>query len=409
MGDFYYCPLCKASYFNRFLQLCDLPLVNSINDSVNKYPLNVYHCSNCGLVFVNTPRTPSDIFSNYTYFSSWSKTWLNHCESLFWELAEGDLINKDSAIMEIASNDGYMLSNFISNGYNNVLGIEPARNVAAEAMKKGIPTINEFFTKELAEKLSSDRKSDCIIALNVLAHVPDIFNFLQGIKILLEGKGFAVLEFHHLLSLVKKRQFDTIYHEHFSYLSFYTIETLLLQLGMRVFNVEKVPTQGGSLRIYLSHKKDSAIKIYPMHDSIGAMRHEESNYNLNSLDCMVEFGQAVINNISNAKEYIMNLVASNKTIAGYGAAAKAVVFINALGLNVEHIGCVSDINPVKQGTHIPGTNIPVVTPADLVSSAPDYVIIFPWNLKEEISSELKNKLPRDTKFIVFTPEPEIFQ
>lgn len=408
MGDFNYCPLCKSSYFNRFLRLCDLPLVNSINDSVNKYPLNVYHCSNCGLVFVNTPRTPSDIFSNYTYFSSWSRTWLRHCESLFWQLAKSNLINKDSAIMEIASNDGYMLMNFINNGYNNVLGIEPARNVATEAMKKGIPTINEFFTKNLAEKLSKEKKSDCIIALNVLAHVPDIFNFLQGLKTLLNDRGFAILEFHHLLNLIKKRQFDTIYHEHFSYLSFYTIETLLLQIGMRVFNVEKIPTQGGSLRIYLSHKKDSAIKLYPMCDSVGAMRHEEIRNNLNSIDTMIDFAHEVISNINNAKKLIMNLVDSKKSIAGYGAAAKAVVFINALGLSVEQIGCVSDINPVKQGTYIPGTQIPVVTPDDFFASTPDYVIIFPWNLKEEIASDLKKKLPQATKFIVFTPEPEIF-
>ena len=409
MGDFNYCPLCKYPSFNKIMSFGDIPLVNSLNDTQNKYPLNLYFCPNCGLVFINTPKTPIDIFSNYSYFSSWSSTWVAHCRRLFWKLAEGNLIHKDSFIVEIASNDGYMLRNFKENGYKDVLGIEPAENVAASAIKGGIPTIADFFTQELADRLSETKKADCIIALNVLAHVPDIMKFMSGIKTLLSNDGFSMLEFHHLLSLVEKKQFDTIYHEHFSYLSLYTVEYVINQIGLRVFRVEKIPTQGGSLRIYLSHRNDSAIKKYPIEQSVENLRQEEYSKKLKTLGKYDDFASNAYENIDSSRDFILDLIDSGKSVAGYGAAAKAVIFINVLGLDEKQISCVADINPVKQDSNIPGTEIPVVSPAELIESAPDYVIIFPWNLKDEISSELKDIDDGGTRFIVFTPGPEIFE
>jgi hypothetical protein len=328
---------------------------------------------------------------------------------LFWSLAEGDLIRKDSFIIEIASNDGYMLSNFTKNGYENVLGIEPAQNVARDAVSKGIPTVNDFFTRSLAGRIAVSQKADCIIALNVLAHVPDITNFLTGVRDLLKNDGFAILEFHHLLNLLDKKQFDTIYHEHFSYLSLFTVEYVLSLIGMRVFRAERLATQGGSLRLYISQKKDSAIKKYPLDESVDFIRQAESDFDLRNPDLYNTFAGDVRRNVDEARVFLLKLIESGKTLAGYGAAAKAVVFINATGLTKENLLCVADVNPVKQGNNIPGTAIPIVTPDELISLDPDYVIIFPWNLRDEISSYLRGKMTGSTDFIVFTPSPDLFK
>lgn len=403
-----HCPLCFNKNIIIFLELGSVPLVNTLGDNIVKHPLYVHFCEACGLVFINNPRHPGDIFTNYTYFSSFSSTWLTHCKNLFHELEDNNFINKNSFIIEIASNDGYMLENFSHSGYKNILGIEPSYHASFESLKKGIPTINDFFTKSMAESMSSGQNADCIIALNVLAHVPDIINFLSGIKILLKADGFAVLEFHHLLSLIEKNQFDTIYHEHFSYLSLATVKSVLESMGLRLFCARKVVTHGGSLRIFISHKNEYAVKNYPTHSEIDLILLEENNYNLKSLSVMESFANSVKESIESSKRFILEIAASGKKIAGYGAAAKAVVFINNLGLECDTISCIADLNPIKHGSLIPGTSIPVVSPEEMIKASPDFVIIFPWNLKDEILIYLKEKLPMTTHYLVFNPEPEVF-
>lgn len=402
------CPLCKNHNIYNLLELSSIPLVNSPYKSPGKYPLVVYFCRKCGLLFVNTPKHPGDIFRNYTYFSSFSSTWLSHCKTLFNEIKDNYLTDKNSRIVEIASNDGYMLKIFDEYGYKNILGIEPSAAAAAEALKSGIPTLNEFFTESLSGKPYLNKKADCVIALNVLAHVPDIHDFLLGIKNILNDDGLAVLEFHHLLSLIKKTQFDTIYHEHFSYLSLSTVKKAVESAGMRIFNAQKTDTQGGSLRIYISHLKNDVFIKYPTQININILLEEEERFNLKSIETMKSFAEATIRIIKSSRQFIMEIIASGKSIAGYGAAAKAVVFINNLNLDIETIICVADMNPNKQGLMIPGTNIPVVSPEKMIELSPDYIIIFPWNLKEEITVFLKDKLPDTTRFIVFTPEHEVY-
>lgn len=402
------CPLCQNSNVYKLFELCNIPLVNSPDQSKIKYPLIVYFCKKCGLLYVNAPKNPGDIFRNYTYFSSFSSTWLSHCKDLFNEIKDKFLIDKNSRIIEIASNDGYMLKIFDESGYKDILGIEPSSYAAAESVKKGIPTLNEFFTESLATKPIFNKKADCVIALNILAHVPDIQGFLMGIKKILNADGFAVLEFHHLLSLIKKTQFDTIYHEHFSYLSLSTAKMAIESVGMRIFNSKKTDTQGGSLRIYISQSNRAALKKYPTQKNIKILLKEEQKFKLKSFDIMQSFADSTLRIIKSSKQFIMGIVASGKKIAGYGAAAKAVVFINNLNLDIETISCVADMNPNKQGLMIPGTYIPIVSPEKMIELSPDYIIIFPWNIKDEITAFLNGKIPDTTRFVVFTPEPEVF-
>lgn len=404
MADLH-CPLCKNSDCFSFYFLGNYPLVNSIDDPDAKYPLEVYRCRFCNLVFVNTPKAPCEIFINYSYFSSWSASWLRHCYTMFKILVTKYNISKESTVIEIASNDGYMLENFKKAGFGNIIGIEPAENVAKASESKGIPTINNFFSKQLALELVNRYQADCIIANNVLAHVPDIMDFLQGISILLKTSGFAVFEFHHLLSLIKHRQFDTIYHEHFSYLSLFSVDFAVRKCGLRIFNAEQLSTHGGSLRIFVSHKEGN--ELFPLKNSvraIGELEHSRALF----LDATYEaFAEDIGKKISSSAELFRKIKSEGMTIAGYGAAAKAVIFINALGLTRFDLTCVADKNPVKQCKNIPGTDIPVVAPVDMTSSDPDYVIIFPWNIKDEIIDELKSMLPEKTKYITFMPDMEI--
>jgi SAM-dependent methyltransferase len=377
------------------------PLVNSTGfDEI--LPLGLYHCSTCSLVFVNRPKKPSEIFSEYSYLSSVSSEWLEECRTF----AKGLVADKKSKIVEIACNDGYLLRNFLSLGYSDILGIEPSQNAAEIALAQGIPVIKDFFTSSLAKELADKGKADILIAFNVLAHVPDILDFIKGTSVLLSEKGYAVFQFHYLPYLLENMQLDTIYHEHFTYLCLNSVSAGMSKNGLRIFRSEKSPSQGGSLRIHVSHKE--AAHLYPLDRSVREFLHYEEKKMLFDHSTFRNFASEAKSILKYNRKFLNDLSGSKHRIAGYGASAKAVIFLNSIDADNSLISCIADQNEIKQGKMLSGTNIPVVSPEFLLMEKPEYIIIFSWNLRNEISRFLKERMDYDAKFIVFTPKPEIF-
>lgn len=404
------CRFCGERLRHTFVNLGATPISN---DMLSKdqligmepfYSLHVFVCDQCFLVQLPEFESAEKIFSDdYTYFSSYSPSWLEHAKKYVEMMVDRFSFNENSLVVELASNDGYLLQYFSE--YNvPVLGIEPTANTAKVAIDKGIPTLVEFFGTELGRKTAQERgKADLVLGNNVLAHVPDINDFVGGMKQLLSENGIITMEFPHLQRLVEQNQFDTIYHEHFSYLSFSAVSRVFEHHGLRMFDVEELPTHGGSIRIYACHT--DAPRETCQH--VTELLTRENELGMNALPYYQGYGKKVRQVKRSLLRVLIDLKEKGKTVAAYGAASKGNTLLNYCGIGTEFIDFVVDRSPHKQGRYLPGTRIPVLDPAIIKDRKPDYLLILPWNLKKEIITQ--NEFVREWggKFIVPIPDTEI--
>jgi len=405
------CRFCKAPLEHVFIDLNNSPASNSfltkeeLNEPEVFYPLKVYTCTNCFLVQVDEYKKSDAIFNKeYAYFSSYSKDWLAHSKAYVQKMIERFAIGSTSSVMEIASNDGYLLQYFKEKNIP-VLGIEPTANTAKVAIDKGIETIIDFFGVRLAKELSSkNKKADLLLGNNVLAHVPDIVDFVGGMKILLKDDGIITMEFPHLVQLINNNQFDTIYHEHFSYLSFYTVKQIFESAGLKLFDVEELPTHGGSLRIYATHVENNQQAIT---ENVKTLLDKELDFGINKIEYYSGFTQKAFNAKIQLLEFLIEQKKQNKKVVAYGAAAKGNTLLNYCGVKNDLIDFVVDANPHKQNKFLPASHIPVVNEAEIKKAKPDFVIILPWNLKSEITNQLSYIKEWGGRFVIPIPETEI--
>lgn len=370
------------------------------------YPLHAYVCGSCYLVQLQEFESPEQIFSDYAYFSSYSKSWLDHAKAYTDYMIDRFGFGKASQVVEIASNDGYLLQYFRQQGVP-VLGIEPAVNVAAVAQKAGIPTLTKFFGTQTAAELKADGKqADLLLGNNVLAHVPDLNDFVRGLKIALKPDGVITMEFPHLLRLMRENQFDTIYHEHFSYFSFLTVERVFTHHGLRLFDVEQIPTHGGSLRIFAAHAEHSGN---PAHQRVAQLKKEEMAAGLADMKAYRDFSEQVKRTKRLLLEFLIDAKQAGKTIAGYGAPAKGNTLLNYCGIRGDFLDYTVDLSPHKQGKFLPGTHIPVFHPDRLRETRPDYVLVLPWNLREEIIGQMAHIREWGGRFVLPIPEVQVVQ
>ena len=367
-----------------------------------RYPLRAKVCESCKLVQLDYDVAPQELFGNYVYFSSYSDHWLVHARQ-YCEMARRRFgLNAKSLVVELASNDGYLLRNFIEMGVP-VLGIDPSDTVAAAAERIGVPTLVEFFGESLANTLAADgRQADLIIANNVLAHVPLLNDFVAGIAVLLKADGTVTIEFPHLLELIEHVEFDTIYHEHYSYFSLYAIEQAFSRHGLRLYDAERLPTHGGSLRIYAAHSNRPGLEDGAL---LRTLRAEESAAGLADLDTYPRFAERVENCRQSVLAFLATAKNEGRSVAAYGAAAKGNTLLNFCGVTPADISQVADRNPHKQSKFLPGTHIPVVSPEMLLQARPDYVLILPWNLQAEIRQQLQGIKEWGGRFV--TPVPMV--
>ncbi len=406
------CLYCGGILQTEVLDLGFSPISNEMLTETNVgqpqlfYPLKTYFCDNCYLMQVSEIISPKKLFNDYTYFSSYSASWLKHAEVYSKKIIDRLKLSSKNFVVEIASNDGYLLQNFLDRNIP-VLGIEPAENVAAVAQEKGINTLVDFFDAGLAEKLISEYgKADLIIANNVFAHVPDIKGFVKGLKILLAENGVITIEFPHLLNLIKETQFDTIYHEHFSYFSLITANKIFSESGLKIFDVEKLKTHGGSLRIYVTHVNSDWQTVS---QNVTTTIREEEIFGLNNPEVFKNFGTRVKQIKRNLLDLLIKIKNDGKTIIAYGAPAKGNVLLNYCGIGTDFIDYTVDKNPYKQNKFLPGTAIPVFSPDKIKETKPDYILILPWNLKNEIMAQLEYTAEWNAKFIIPIPEPMIIK
>ena len=405
------CRFCQSGLSETFADLGMSPLSNSylgesqLQGMERFYPLHAYVCSSCFLVQLTEFETPERIFSDYAYFSSYSDSWLRHCEVYARSMVERWQLGSASRVIEIASNDGYLLQYFKQLGIP-VFGVEPAANVAKVAMEKGIPTEVAFFgAKKGAELSESGKSADLIAANNVLAHVPDINDFVKGFKLALRPGGCVTVEFPHLLQLVLHNQFDTIYHEHFSYLSLGFVSRLFASHGLRVFDVDEIPTHGGSLRVYSCHSEDGTK---PTRETVSVLLEQERNHGLQDISIYRRFAAQVVRAKCDVLDFFVDAKRAGKTVAGYGAPAKGNTLLNYCGIGPEFLEFTVDRSPHKQGLYLPGTHIPVLSPETIAKAKPDFLFILPWNLREEIVEQMAHIRSWGGKFVVPIPAVEIF-
>lgn len=407
------CRHCKTPLNQVFVDLNNCPPSNDmlrptqLNEPEYFYPLKVFICQKCYLVQVEEMKKAELIFnSDYTYYSSYSKSWLAHAKRYVDMAKERFKLGPASQVLEIASNDGYLLQYFKE--YNiPVLGVDPTENTANIAMSKGIKTIVDFFGSRLARTLAEQNtKADLIIGNNVLAHTPDINDFVKGVKIALKHDGVATFEFPHLYRLIDEIQFDTIYHEHFSYLSFITVNSIFKTQDLDIFDVEELSTHGGSLRVYAKHITD---KSKPVSANVQKLIDKEIEAGMCTLDYYKGFQEKVDKIKYSFWNFLLAAKKNNKTVVGYGAAAKGNTLFNYCGLQgTDLISFVADASPYKQNRLLPGSHIPVVHPDEIKKIKPAYVIIVPWNLKEEISEQLSYIYDWHGKFVTFIPKLDVF-
>ena len=380
---------------NAYLSIEDL-------DKIEVYlPLKIFVCDNCWLVQTKDYATADTFFDHdYAYFSSFSKSWLKHAKQYVEMISESLQLNENSMVVEIASNDGYLLKNFV---IRNIpcLGIEPTDSTASAAENEGVPVIRKFFSSELAKELiTQGKQADLIIGNNVDAHVPDINDFTRGISLLLKKDGVLTLEFPHLYSLLEQNQFDTIYHEHYSYLSLYTVSKIFNRAGLKVWHVEELSTHGGSLRVYGCHESDNRT----IDESVNRVIECEAIFGLKELDTYKNF-QEEANRIKNdLLIYLINMKKEGKKISAYGAAAKGNTLLNYAGIKADLLDCVYDASPHKQNKYLPGSHIPIYSPDRIKTDAPDVILILPWNIKDEIISQLSYIKAWGGEFITAVPE-----
>lgn len=364
------------------------------------YPLHVFVCERCFLAQLEEFESPSEIFTDYVYFSSYSTSWLEHARRYCEQVTERFGLTKDSFVVEVASNDGYLLRNFVAKGIP-CLGIEPAGNVAEVAVSKGVPTRAVFFTEESARDLvRRDRHADLLIGNNVFAHVPNINDFVAGMKVALAPQGVITLEFPHLLQLLENNQFDTIYHEHFSYLSLLAVEKIFAAHGLAVFRVDELPTHGGSLRIYGQHANSGT---HPVDASVLATREREQVAGLHEITTYVGFRERVEKVKRDLLSFLIEAKEEGKRVVAYGAAAKGNTLLNYCGVREDFIDFVVDRNPHKQNLFTPGSHIPVYGPERLIEAKPEYVLILPWNIQDEVIGQLPEVRSWGGKFVVPIP------
>lgn len=397
------CKSCRSSDLVDIFSLGTLPLANSflrqeeLNDEEEKYPLDLQFCRSCSLVQLKDIVAPEKLFSNYLYLSSFSDTVLGSAKELCQRLAHTLSLGSGSRVIEIASNDGYLLKNYVELGIP-VLGIEPAQNIAALAESRGIPSIPRFFNKELARELSTQGKTaDAIHANNVLAHVPDLNDFVRSLYMILKADGVAVLEFPYLRNLIEGCQFDTIYHEHVFYFSIKALHGLFSRNELHITDIELIPLHGGSLRIFVKKQPDPHFNIQKWLEEEEASGMHSSQYYAHFFDKISHLKRELVRLLDRLKS-------EGKTIASYGASAKSTILLNFFGIGCETIDFIVDRSPIKQGLYTPGTHIPILHPDELQRRRPDYVLLLAWNFWEEVLEQQQAYRHLGGQFIVPIPE-----
>jgi len=401
------CRFCGTDLHFTFVDLGMSPLCESyigpeqLNQMEPFFPLHVYVCEHCFLVQLEEYVSPQDIFSEYAYFSSYSDTWLKHAKTYTDMIVERLELDDHSFVVELASNDGYLLQYFVEKGIP-VLGIEPAVNIAEVAVEIGVPTLVEFFGDELARELAANGKqADLIIGNNVLAQVPDLNSFVSGIKSLLKPNGVVTLEFPHLMCLMEDNQFDTIYHEHFSYFSLIAVENIFTVHGLSIFDVEEIPTHGGSLRIFACHTGNPGKPVEPQ---VIELKSREQAAGFTKLETYTLFGEQVKETKRKLLNFLIMAKQDGKVVVGYGAPGKGNTLLNYCGIRTDFLEYTVDRNPYKQGKYLPGTHIPIFHPDKIRETKPDFVMILPWNFKDEIMEQVGYIREWGGQFVVPIPE-----
>ncbi len=406
------CLFCKTPLRHTFVDLGMSPLCESyvppekLNAMEPFYPLRVYVCDNCFLVQLEEFVSPEDIFTEYAYFSSYADSWVAHMKRYAESITDRLGLGKDSRVVEVASNDGYLLQHFVKMGIP-VLGIEPAANVAKVAIDKGIPTLVRFFGERLAHELVADgKRADLICGANVLAQVPDVNDFVGGLRTLLAPGGVITIEFPHLMRLMAENQFDTIYHEHFTYFSLAAAERIFAAHGLVLFDVEELPTHGGSLRIYARHVADESERT-AVTERLRELRRRELAAGLLRMETYRDFAEQVKRTKRKLLEFLIAAHDAGKKVVGYGAPGKGNTLLNYCGVRTDLIDFTVDRSAYKQGKFLPGTHIPIRAPDAIKEARPDYVLILPWNLKDEIVSQMSFVRDWGGRFVVPIPEARV--
>jgi hypothetical protein len=405
-----HCRFCGAPLRHTFVDLGMSPLCESyvpaerLNHGEAFYPLHVFVCEECFLVQLDEYVSREDIFTEYAYFSSYADTWLEHAREYVDMITARLELDGDSQVVELASNDGYLLQYVVEKGVP-ALGIEPAANVAKAAVEKGVETLVEFFDADLARELVDDGlQADLIIGNNVLAQVPNLNSFVQGMKLLLAEGGVITMEFPHLMRLMDENQFDTIYHEHFGYFSFITAERIFEAHGLTLYDVEELPTHGGSLRIYARHEADASK---PVTEQAKALHQREMDAGLTDLSTYADFAEQVKETKRKLLDFLIQARREGKSVAGYGAPGKGNTLLNYCGIRTDFLDYTVDRNPYKQGMYLPGTRIPIYAPDKIRETQPDYVLILPWNFKDEIMEQMDDIRAWGGQFVIPIPEVQV--
>ncbi len=405
------CRFCGAPLSQTLVDLGMSPLCESYvsADHVNQmepfYPLHVYVCEQCYLAQLEQYVSAEDIFTEYAYFSSYAVTWLQHVERYTQQMIERFQLSEKNFVIEVASNDGYLLQYFVQAGIP-CLGIEPAANVAKVAEEKGVPTLVEFFGVKLAQQLAAEGKqADLIAGNNVLAQVPDLNDFVEGLKLALKPGGVITIEFPHLMRLMSENQFDTIYHEHFSYFSLISAEKIFAAHGLVLFDVEELPTHGGSLRIYARHADDNTK---PLTERLIELRAREIEAGFQQMSTYANFGEQVKETKRKLLTFLIEARRAGKKVVGYGAPGKGNTLLNYCGIRTDFVDFTVDRNPYKQGKFLPGTHIPIYHPDKITEARPDYVLILPWNFKDEIIQQLAYIKEWGGQFVIPIPEVTVY-
>ncbi len=402
-----HCRFCGTGLRHTLVDLGMSPLCESFvsADRLNQmeafYPLHVRVCENCFLVQLEAYVSPEEIFREYAYFSSYADSWLAQCKAYTDLVVDRFKLNQTSQVIELASNDGYLLQYFVEKNIP-VLGVEPATNIAKVAIAKGIPTLNEFFGQTCAHNLvEQGKQADLIAANNVLAHVPELNDFVAGIKILLKPQGVFTGEIQHLVKLMAENQFDTIYHEHFCYHTFTTLEKIFAAHGMKLFDVEELPTHGGSLRIYACHADNP---VQAISDRAIALKEREQTAGFSSIERYTNFDEQVRETKRKLLDFLITAKRAGKTVVGYGAPGKGNTLLNYCGIRTDFLDYTVDRNPYKHGKFLPGTHIPIYPPSKISETKPDYVLILPWNFKDEIITQMSCIRDWGGQFVIPIPE-----
>lgn len=400
------CRFCKNKLEHVFVDLINAPASNSfltkeqLNEPESFYPLKLFVCENCKLVQIDEYKKSNDIFNqDYAYFSSYSTSWLKHAKDYVEMIVKKLSLNETSLVTEIASNDGYLLQYFQEKQIP-CIGIEPTASTASVAKQKGIEVIEDFFGERLAQTL---KKSDLILGNNVLAHVPDINDFVKGLKTALKPTGTITMEFPHLLNIIKENQFDTIYHEHFSYLSFYTVKQIFEAQELKIYDVEKLSTHGGSLRIYATHIEKKIL----IEENVQKLLDKEKEFGLLDMNIYTTFQEKANKVKYDLLEFLVQTKKENKKVIAYGSAAKGNTLLNYAGIKNDLIEFVVDKSPHKQGKYLPASHIPIVKESEIEKFQPEYILILPWNIKDEVIEQLQYVKQWNCKFVVAVPNLKV--